>query len=55
MNDDAPNLADHDKPNPGYLLNCSRYQKLVENANKKSLIKHILPMKGMIFRVIPVS
>ena len=38
MNDDAPNLADHDTPNPGYLLNCSGYQKLVENANKKEVI-----------------
>ena len=55
MNDDAPNLADHDTPNPGYLLNCSGYQKLVENANKKEVIDQALPMKGMIFRVIQVS
>ena len=38
MNDNAPNLADHDTPNPGYLLNCPGYQKLVENANKKEVI-----------------
>ena len=25
--DDEPNLPDHDMPHPGYLLNCSGYQK----------------------------
>ena len=41
--DDQPNLPDHDTPNPGYLLCCSGYQRLVLNVKQKEGIDPIYP------------
>ena len=39
--DNQPNFPDHETPNPGYLLCCSGYQRLVLNVNQKEVIDPI--------------
>ena len=33
MSNNSPNLGDHNFPNPGYMIVCSRYQSLVGKKN----------------------
>ena len=38
---DEPNLPDHDNPNPGYLLCCSGYQRLVVNERQLDVVDSV--------------